>query len=125
MLLGPCKKMREFVVDRNGLRGPIPEAVGSMVALHTFSAGENSLSGPIPAAMTGNSDLDFFLAFDNQLSGSLPSGFMRGGLSFVFVQNNQLTGTLPVLKHVIALTASGNVLGGGPAPVQQFRAQST
>ena len=99
----------------NRLQGPIPDAVGSMLALNLFMVARNSLSGTIPAAVT--SCMSFMSVHCNELSGTIPSGLftqrqmrLRGGR--VLIHGNRLTGSLPALKDLEMLVASGNLLEG-------------
>ena len=106
-----------FFVSFNSLHGPISQAAGSMQRMQIFGVSSSSLSGTLPAVMTWNAVFFGFDSSDNQLSGSIPSGFfMHSGADTPFVafmHRNQLTGTLPTLKNVEMLTASGYLLEGG------------
>ena len=92
-----------------------------MTKLDLFGAHENGLEGPIPQAVGALTDLSTFTANYNELSGSIPSGpFIRSGWedfeqAFVCIHRNRLTGTLPAVKFALVLTASENLLEGGLA----------
>ena len=99
----------------NRLQGPIPDAVGSMLALDLFMVARNSLSGTIPAAVTHS--MRFISVHCNELSGTIPSGLftqrqMHSYGTRVLIHGNRLTGSLPALKDLEILVASGNLLEG-------------
>ena len=136
--VGSMLKMHSFDVRHNSLTGPIPHAVGSWTSLHICSLGDNNLRGPIPqafeakpkmgwfhveqnslsgtipVALTILGEAPIFSAYDNQMSGSIPSSIVRSHRKYlkVLLHANHLTGTVPVFKDVMVLTASGNMLEG-------------
>ena len=104
----------------NNLRGAIPDAVIAWRDLDTFKVDANSLSGTIPAGLGWGRRLWIFSASDNQLSGSIPSGLLTQHPDMskrvylaANLHRNRLMGTLPALKCVVSLTASGNLFEGG------------
>ena len=118
LAVGSLQQVQHFEASFNSLRGPIPQAVGFMQNVDTFGVSSNSLSGTIPVGIVAWNELQLlFFPHDNQLSGSIPRGlFMKSGVGSdirMFAHGNRLTGTLPDLKYVTVLTASGNLLEGG------------
>ena len=117
-------RLEGFAVSNNNLRGAIPDAVISWSELISFRVESNSLSGTIPAALAWGQKMRRFAAFENQLSGSIPSGLLTQfpvepskphwhTYMAAYFHSNRLTGTLPALKCVGGLTASGNLFEGG------------
>ena len=96
-------------IHTNQLSGTIPDAITCTWELQEFLISTNKLSGSIPIAVA-SLRWSVFSAFDNQLSGSIPH--VMDACIDIFLDNNQLTGPLPALKHVEVVMASFNWLEG-------------
>ena len=108
-------KLKSLALGDNGLSGPLPQALEYKTNMDWLYVERNTLSGTIPAAWTCPGLTPVFSAHGNQFAGSIPSGMMRSHNAKnlkVLIHGNRLTGTLPVLKGVVLLTASGNLLEG-------------
>ena len=106
--------LRLFSVLENSLCGPIPNGIGSMTSLKSLDGSENSLQGRIPHAVGTMLALDFFAVARNRLSGTIRAAMTcsMGLTSAHGNHKNRLTSSLPALKDLGMLVASGNFLEG-------------
>ncbi len=109
-----------LLLERNGLSGPIPAAVGNLANLEWLYLSGNQLTGEIPASLGGLANLTALGLAQNQLTGSIPAPL--GNLSILEslgLQDNQLTGPIPVplgnLSNLFRLDLQNNQLTG-PIP---------
>ena len=109
-----------LLLERNGLSGPIPSAVGNLANLEWLYLSGNQLTGEIPASLGGLLNLTALGLSQNQLTGSIPA--QLGNLSILEslgLHNNQLTGPIPVqlgnLSNLFRLDLQNNQLTG-PIP---------
>jgi hypothetical protein len=80
----------------NGLRGPLPPALGDLARLQEIALGTNQLSGPIPAELGNLSELVSLYLWDNQLTGPLPVEMEHlNRLRNLSLAHNQLSGPIP------------------------------
>ena len=106
-----------LTLDRNGLRGTIPD-LGALTKLTNLEITRNSqLSGKIPdlSALTNLTNLDLG---GNRLSGSIPNIRSLTNLKYLNLNYNELSGPIPnmaPLKSLIILNLSNNELSG-PIP---------
>lgn len=96
---GKMKNLKELYLDNNQLTGSIPSEMGSMTMLRDLDLGHNKLTGTIPAEIVNLKNLGIFRANDNALEGEIPAGLCNENPTLVSVclQNNNLTGEIPVL----------------------------
>jgi Leucine-rich repeat (LRR) protein len=122
--LGKCRALRNLWVKGNKLTGRLPDSVATLRALEYLDVHANDLSGPLPAVWD-TPKLKIFRAEDNRISGALPAQLLRQPeLEQVFLQNNQLTGTIPTTlgANVKSLLLANNKLTGGiPAELGQLK----
>lgn len=131
--IGNMSSIREIYLDNNNLSGSIPESIGLMSTIRDLDLGHNNLTGSIPATITNLKQIGIFRANDNALSGTLPVGIcnMNPMLVVVRLENNNLTGQIPVLTgfHIgmvaepwyCQLVLKGNKMSGDiPAWLIQF-----
>ena len=70
-------RVRRLRLDRNGLAGRIPGALGDLARLEELSLQENRLTGSIPAALGRLSDLRWLNLGQNDLTGPIPAALGR------------------------------------------------
>ena len=105
----------------NDLTGPLPSALGNLSRLEVLNLRGNHLLGPIPSALERLSRLHGLDLSWNDLSGPIPWWLGdRAGLSWLYLQGNDLTGGIPDglarLANLGGLSLSWNDLSGGPLP---------
>jgi hypothetical protein len=121
----------EFVVNQNSLSGTLPPGYSNWRKMQQFEVQGNILSGTIPAQYAAWSGLALVDLSNNQLTGPIPhswsgsgdDGGGGGGLvnaTRMFLQGNQLTGTIPTrlleLPLLQTFVASYNQLSGTIPP---------
>ena len=109
-------------LDRNGLTGPIPGALGDLARLEELRLQENRLTGSIPAALGRLSNLrDLNLAGNDLEAGPIPTwlGDLTR-LEGLGLDRTNRAGPIPPalsrLTNLRALNLGGNDLTGGPIP---------
>ncbi|KAL3151321.1 hypothetical protein ABBQ38_013155 [Trebouxia sp. C0009 RCD-2024] len=102
-------------VGENNLTGPIPPAWGEpdvMPSMELFYVAGNKLTGTLPKLPP----LTILVAADNLLTGTLPSSGWPSHLWYMWIDDNQLTGSIPAelasLQHLQALSMTSNRLTG-------------
>lgn len=110
-----CTEGRVSTLDLhdNGLRGSIPESIGSLTGLQELFLLDNQLSGSIPQSIGNLTNLLYILLYNNQLSGNIPASIGNmPKLLAVRLENNQLSGCYPpsltALCKISAKSFSGN-----------------
>lgn len=95
-----AESLETLILSDNQLTGAIPSQIGQLKQLGYFSVANNQLSGAIPVSIEDNSRLGLFYANDNALTGTIPAelGRRHPYLIAVYLENNQLTGSLPDIK---------------------------
>ena len=101
----------------NGVAGPIPFEMASLVKLETLDLCLNDLSGPIPAALGGLVNLRWLALCFNDLSGPIPVELGKlANLEWLGLYFNDLSGPIPAelggLVNLGALNLSRNDLTG-------------
>ena len=84
-----------------------PSLLNSSSTLKVVDVSANSFTGPLPSA-TNAPALQYLNLRDNSLSGTIPAGFLAGiaQIKGLYMGNNQLSGTLPDLSVLTALTST-------------------
>jgi len=99
--------IRKMWLDYNpGLSGTIPEAIGRLINLQSFSLVESSLSGNIPPEIGMAQSLEEIWLYSNNLSGPVPDEI--GNLLYLHtfeIDSNDITGVMP--NDVCDLTVYG------------------
>ncbi|KAG2657064.1 hypothetical protein PVAP13_1KG116300 [Panicum virgatum] len=114
---GILKGLNGLFLGMNDLSGPIPPAIGNLTKLSRLHLDGNTLNGSIPSSLFG-CPLEKLDLSHNSLVGPIPQElFLISTLSdYMHIQNNQLTGTLPIelgnLKNLGTLDFSGNQISG-------------
>lgn len=104
--------LEEFSVYNNQMSGAIPDLTG-LTALKLFDASVNQFSSI--GALNGLANLETVVVAYNQLSGSIPSLQGLGKLRNFYVNDNQLTGSIPPLGDLVNIEQfylSHNKIGG-------------
>ncbi|XP_006357230.1 LRR receptor-like serine/threonine-protein kinase GSO1 [Solanum tuberosum] len=92
------KKLESLCLEENFLTGDIPENIGNLQELKEVDLSNNSLTGIIPRSISRLKFMSVLYLNSNQLEGDIPLPSKPGklsSLSFVRLQNNQLSGTIP------------------------------
>jgi hypothetical protein len=108
----------------NGLRGSIPDVLGTCSALERLYLGQNYLTGTLPSL--GGCALTGLHLHSNNLRGSVPADLFGNNcqLQGLWLYSNRFTGQLPDLGRCLALsnvTVSANAFNGFPS-ISYFQA---
>ena len=102
------KNLANVFVAANSLHGPIPDAIGAMVAVSGFLSGSNSLRGPIPHAVGSMVAVRTFGSYNNSLRGPVPDAVRSmTALRWLELEQNSLSSTIP---HALGLVAALQLL---------------
>ncbi|XP_058071801.1 probable LRR receptor-like serine/threonine-protein kinase At1g56140 isoform X2 [Magnolia sinica] len=85
--------LRVYALD---VRGPIPEALGSLTRLTNLNLGQNYLTGPLPSFIGNLTSMEYMTFGINALSGSIPKelGNLRSLKSF-YMNNAGISSPIP------------------------------
>ncbi|XP_039685036.1 receptor kinase-like protein Xa21 [Medicago truncatula] len=94
-----------FSAESCGIDGNIPQEVGNMSNLLTFSLFRNNITGPIPGTFKKLQKLQFLSLSNNGLQGSFIEEICEmKSLGELYLKNNKLSGVLPTcLGNMISL----------------------
>lgn len=117
--------VEEIMLGHNILSGTIPTDITKMSKLVVVDISGNNLSGTIPSNIGDLLQISYLYLDDNDLMGHIPDGLGKTHkenakegnlLKEVWLQDNQLSGTVPVLlaelDNLINLYLDGNKLTG-------------
>ena len=94
--LGSLADLEQLLLGRNDLSGPIPPELGSLAKLLLLDLGSNDLSGPIPPELGNLEGVQSLRLWSNHLSGPIPREFGDlAELRWLNLARNRLTGTVP------------------------------
>ena len=123
--LGRLPGLESLSLEGNELSGPVPPALGGLAELETLALGKNRFSGPVPAELGDLSDLRELRLGDNRLHGAIPPELGRlANLQVLNLGGNALSGPVPPglgdLAGLESLRLDGNALEG-PIPPELGR----
>lgn len=97
--------IRSIDLTSNGLKGPLPHNVGSLVLLDFLDLHNNQLTGPLHPAFGTLSVLSYLDLSSNQLNGEIPKELANlKRLRLLRLNNNFLRGPLPSeLGHLVSM----------------------
>eukprot|EP00698_Gefionella_okellyi_P007812 TRINITY_DN1908_c0_g2_i1.p1 TRINITY_DN1908_c0_g2~~TRINITY_DN1908_c0_g2_i1.p1 ORF type:complete len:2463 (-),score=602.58 TRINITY_DN1908_c0_g2_i1:5194-12582(-) len=109
--------MQLWNAARNQLSGSIPSDISALVACKEFSLDSNTaVTGPIPPLVTLMTALTTFGLANMQLTGMFPFAGALFNMRYLRLQNNQLSGTLPlqfsVMSNLLHVDMSHNQISG-------------
>jgi alpha-D-xyloside xylohydrolase len=99
----------------SSLTGGIPESFGTLSRLKCMYFSHNNLTKPFPLSLSNLINLQVFLTRSNSISGPLPNFKKMPQLVNVWFDGNQLEGTLNdvgALQHLTFLKVNNNLLSG-------------
>ena len=83
-------------LSENELRGPLPDALGSLSNLERLNLGGNGLTGPIPSSLGRLSNLRSLSLWRNELTGRIPDALGNlASLEGLGLGGNRLAGPIP------------------------------
>ncbi|XP_040247054.1 receptor-like protein EIX2 [Aegilops tauschii subsp. strangulata] len=108
-----------FYMDRCGIVGSIPDAVGNLTSMQSLSLNYNNFFGMVPSTFKKLKRLQVLHLFENFISGGTQDLFYRlpgDELQELYLDHNNLTGTLPdrleQFSSLSTLWLSNNKLSG-------------
>lgn len=93
--LGLLSNLVWFPLHINELTGPIPTEFGQLTLCTTLSLFDNQLSESLPSELGHLTRLVYFSVAQNRLSGAIPTQIELLTLSALYLEDNELTGSLP------------------------------
>ena len=109
---GSPGRVTKVKLQKRGLSGRIPAAIGRLEMLEELWLYTNKLTGTIPAALGGLGNLRWLFVADNDLGGQIPEPLNNLSLDRLWLQKNDFTGCVP---YNLTLTREYKVDRGLPA----------
>ena len=116
-LSGDPMRVNALHLQKRGLDGEIPDALGRLSGLAYLNAHSNDLQGMVPDALGSLSNLEELYLNNNDLTGSIPTqlGDLTN-LQLLYLWGNDLTGSIPTqlgdLSNLRVLSLGRNQLTG-------------
>jgi hypothetical protein len=115
--IGSLTRLTWLDLDRNRLKGNIPNQIGFLTILATLDLWGNSLTGIIPSEISSFTSLTYLDLSWNNLMGTIPTQIgILSQLTYVSLSGINLTGTIPTeigyLTQLPALRLDQNMLMG-------------
>ncbi|RKZ82016.1 MAG: hypothetical protein DRR19_21340 [Candidatus Parabeggiatoa sp. nov. 1] len=115
--LGDLSHLVSFSAHHNDLTGAIPESLGNLSNLEKLALNSNELSDSIPESLGNLNSLKVLSLHYNELSGSIPNSLGNlSSLQELWLYKNQLSGTIPDelgnLNQLLEISLSNNNLSG-------------
>ena len=93
---GTPRRVTRLFLDREGLTGSIPDAMGNLAGLKRLRLSRNDLTGSIPDSLGRLTELEYLGLSSNELTGPIPVELgALTNLGAVYLNENELTGTIP------------------------------
>lgn len=105
--LGNLVNLESLDLGYNRLIGVIPSLFGNLSNLKHLNLSNNKLQGEIPTSIETITNLQYLFLSHNRLSGKVPTNL--NGLTFLYVNNNRLSGALPKLDNLKRLYVNNNL----------------
>lgn len=110
-------RVRELVLDRNGLNGVLPPELGALDELERLELRDIAIKGEIPDELGRLERLRTLIIFESSITGPIPPSLANlRNLTGLYLYENQLTGEIPSslgnLPSLVYLILSGNRLSG-------------
>jgi Leucine-rich repeat (LRR) protein/PKD repeat protein len=114
--IGSLTNLTQLSLNMNQLSGSIPSQIGNLTKLQYINFDSNGFTGPIPSTFSNLIKLETIEMRLNQLGGPLPDFGNMKVLRGLYLENNQITGTIPSslsgATSLISLSLGGNLLTG-------------
>ncbi|XP_073148712.1 uncharacterized protein [Henckelia pumila] len=94
--LGECSQLKELFLGENSFSGSIPMEIGNLSQLVLLSIGQNKLTGTVPSSIGNLSNLEYLVIRETNIHGNIP--FQLGSLwslRWLVLQMNSLSGEVP------------------------------
>ena len=103
--LTKLSQLRSFYANYNNIRGSIPEAISDMKSLRHLYLFDNRITGPLPAEIGYLPELEVLVLSSNQITGELPRSLNDlSNLRVLSLADNQLKGSLIAFDNLSQLS---------------------
>ena len=110
-------RVTSLMLEKNGLRGSLPQELGNLTQLQDLQLGFNGLTGTLPPQLSNLTNLHTITLNGNRLSGTIPGELGRlRNLRLLDIGSNDLSGVIPRelgnLDRLVKLSFGSNRLEG-------------
>ena len=110
-------RVTSLMLEKNGLRGSLPQELGNLTQLQDLQLGFNELTGTLPPQLSNLTNLHTITLNGNRLSGTIPRELGRlRNLRLLDIGSNDLSGVIPRelgnLDRLVKLSFGSNRLEG-------------